>query len=152
MHISLVLIGLLKKEGDAPGDDANSISHARLEEIKALALDALDGFGPFTFHLANLNAFPAAAFIEAHDDGEIESLAETLKMGCKFEDVVSPPHLTVAYFHSPDGSPAPDELVSAIENYRDWPVGDARVEEVELSLLDLNRDYPAPRPFARIPL
>ena len=60
--------------------------------------------------------------------------------------------LPIAYFQAPDGTEAPEELISAIARYRDWPVGEMLVENVEMTLIDLRSDYPKPRTLARIPL
>jgi 2'-5' RNA ligase len=71
---------------------------------------------------------------------------------CGLEKPSGPPHLTLAYFHAPDGTPVPEELVNAISRYRDWPVGELAVESVEMTVLDLSLDYPEPETLAEIPL
>jgi len=63
-----------------------------------------------------------------------------------------PPHLTVAYFQAPDDADAPGELISAIARYRDWPVGEIVVDNVEMTLLNLRAEYPEPETLARMPL
>ncbi|QIN77792.1 hypothetical protein GBA65_03860 [Rubrobacter marinus] len=63
-----------------------------------------------------------------------------------------PPHLTVAYIQAPDGTPAPEAFVREIERFRDAPVGELRVDRVELTLLGLDEEYPEPETFAALPL
>jgi len=148
VHITLVLLGFLMEEPEEKGE----VSRERLERIKAAAREVLAGFPAFTVELANLNAFPGAAFVEAHEGGMLDSLREALSIGCALERPEGPPHLTLAYFQAPDGTPVPDALISAIERYRDWPVGEISVNSVELTLLDLGPGYPEPETLARIPL
>jgi 2'-5' RNA ligase len=148
MHITLLPLGFLVPE---PGDEGE-ISPDRLADIEVCARRTLAGFPDFDAELANLNAFPGAAFIEVHDRGGIGELRDALGSGCGLEKPSGPPHMTLAYFHVPDGARAPDELVCAIERYRDWSVGGIRVQEVELTLLDLRQDYPEPECLARMPL
>lgn len=148
MHITLLLLGFLVPEPEEPGE----ISSRRIADIEVRARRVLADSSPFDVELANLNAFPGAAFIEAHDGGMIERLRDALSSACGLEKPPGPPHMTLAYFHAPDGAQAPDELVSTIARYREWPVGEIRVEEVELTLLDLRRDYPEPECLAKMPL
>ncbi len=148
MHITLFLLGFLVEEPEEKAE----VSRERLGRIEADAREALASFPTFTVELANLNAFPGAAFVEAHDGGMLDRLREALSLGCGLERPEGPPHLTLAYFQAPDGTPVPDALVSTIERYRDWPVGELAVEDVEMTLLDLRKDYPEPETLARIPL
>jgi RNA 2',3'-cyclic 3'-phosphodiesterase len=148
MHITLILLGF---PVDEPGEE-NEISHERLREIEERARDALSDFPAFTVRLANLNAFPGAAFVEAHDGGMLDELRAVLSVGCGLKKPSGPPHLTLAYFQAPDGTEAPQELISAIARYRDWPVGEITVDNVEVTLLDLRADYPEPKTLARMPL
>jgi 2'-5' RNA ligase len=136
---------------DEPREE-DEVSRERLREIEERARVALSDFPPFTVGLANLNAFPGAAFVEAHDGGMFEGLRSALSVGCGLKKPAGPPHLTLAYFQAPDGTEAPEELVSAIARYRDWPVGEITVENVEMTLLDLRSDYPEPETLARMPL
>jgi 2'-5' RNA ligase len=148
MHITLVLLGFLVEEADK-GDE---VSRERLGEIEECARRALSGFPAFTIRLANLNAFPGAAFIEVHDGGMLERLRDALCGWCGLKKPSGPPHLTLAYFQVPDGAPAPEKLVNAVARYRDWPVGELPVESVEMTALDLRLDYPEPETLAVVPL
>ena len=148
IHITLLLLGFLVPE---PGD-AGEISPERLSDVEVRAQRTLADFPAFEVELANLNAFPGAAFIEAYDGGRIGDLRGALSSSCGLKKPSGPPHMTLAYFHAPEGTRAPDELISAIECYRKWPIGKIRVSEVELTLLDLRRDYPEPECLARMPL
>ena len=148
MHITLILLGFAVGEPREKGE----ISGEKLRRIGADARRALAGFPAFTVRLANLNAFPGAAFVEAHDGGMLDRLRGALALGCGLKKPEGPPHLTLAYFQAPDGTAAPEALISAVERYRDWPVGEARVDGVEMTLLDLRTDYPEPEILARIPL
>ncbi len=148
MHITLMLLGFLVDEPAEKGE----VSRERLREIEESARIALSDFPAFGVRLANLNAFPGAAFIEAHDGGMFDRLRDTLSVSCALKKPPGPPHLTIAYFQAPDGTRAPEGLISTIARYRDWPVGEIMVENVEMSLLDLRSDYPEPEKLARIPL
>lgn len=148
MHITLFLLGFLVRE---PAEE-DEVSRERLSGVASDARRALADFPAFEVELANLNAFPGAAFVEVHDRGKLDELRGALSRGCDLERPAGPPHLTLAYFQAPDGTRAPDDLVSAIERYRDWFVGEAPVAGVELTLLDLRTEYPEPRTLARIPL
>lgn len=148
MHVTLFLLGFLVPEPEKDGE----VSPERLAEIAAEARQALSGFPAFTVNLANLNAFPGAAFIEVHDDGTMEELRDALRGNCGLREPPGPPHLTLAYFQSPNGSRAPRELIDAVWKYRDWPVGEVSVSGVKLTLLDLRQDYPEPQSLAEIPL
>jgi RNA 2',3'-cyclic 3'-phosphodiesterase len=148
MHITLILLGFLVDEPE----EENEISRERLREIEERARVALWDFPAFTVGLANLNAFPGAAFIEAHDGGMLDELRSALSVSCDLKKPAGPPHLTLAYFQAPDGTEAPEELISAIARYRDWPIGEIAVDNVEMTLLDLRSDYPEPKPLARMPL
>ncbi|MGI8650253.1 MAG: 2'-5' RNA ligase family protein, partial [Rubrobacter sp.] len=113
MHISLVLIGFVDER-------AGELPDLELHTLAENARSALSSFGEFEVRLANLGAFPSAAYIEAHDEnGELNDLRETLLLGCGLESKPGPPHLTLAYFRAADGTRVPDELIRAIEPYRD---------------------------------
>ena len=148
LHITLVIVGFPAEQPRREGE----ISFRHLRELGERAREALSGFAAFEVCLANLNAFPGAAFVEVHDHGEIERLRSILCRGCGLKKPPGPPHLTLAYFQVPDGTPAPPALISAMERYRRWPVGRLCVDRVELSLLDLKRRYPPPEPLACISL
>lgn len=148
MHVTLVLLGFLVEEAR----EEDEVSRERLGRIEADARQALADFPAFTVGLANLNAFPGAAFVEAHDGGMLDALREALALGCGLERPKGPPHLTLAYFQAPDDTPVPDALISAMERYRDWPVGEIGVDDIEMTLLDLRTDYPEPETLVRIPL
>lgn len=148
MHVTLLPLGFLVPEPE----DEDEISPQRLAEVEELAHRAISDFRPFEIVLANLNAFPGAAFIEAHDDGMLNELRDCL---CESFDVKPPPstpHLTLAYFQAPEGTSMPEGLVSSIKGFRSWPVGRIPVDHVELTLLDLGADYPKPECIAKIPL
>jgi 2'-5' RNA ligase len=148
MHITLILLGFLV---DEPGKD-NEVSRERLREIEERARAALSDFPAFPVTLANFNAFPGAAFIEAHHGGMLDRLRSVLSASCGLKAPHGPPHLTIAYFQAPDGTDAPEELISAIARYRNWPIGEITVENVEMTLLDLRSEYPEPKTLTRIPL
>src|SRR5215208_3280165 len=137
MHITLILLGFLVDEPEKNSE----VSRERLREIEERARAALSNFPTFTVGLANLNAFPGAAFIEAHDGGMLDELRAALSVSCGLKKPSGPPHLTLAYFQAPDGTEAPEELVSAIARYRKWPIGEVTVDNVEITLLDLRADY-----------
>jgi 2'-5' RNA ligase len=148
MHITLLLLGFLVEEPE----EADELSRERLGEIEASARRALSGFPAFTVRLANLNAFPGAAFVEVHDDGMLDRLRDVLCDSCGLKKPSGPPHMTLAYFHVPDGTPAPEGLIRTIARYRGWGVGELAVESVEMTLLDLRLDYPEPETLVEIPL
>jgi RNA 2',3'-cyclic 3'-phosphodiesterase len=148
MHITLLLLGFLVEEPAEEGE----VSRERLGEMEAGARRALSGFPAFTVRLANLNAFPGAAFVEVHEEGTLDQLREALSESCGLKKPPGPPHLTLAYFLIPDGTPAPEALISAIARYRDWDVGQLAIESVEMTVLDLRLDYPEPEILAKIPL
>jgi 2'-5' RNA ligase len=148
MHITVLLLGFLVEEPEAEDE----LSRERLQEITSSACDGLADFPAFTIRLANLNAFPSAAFVEVHDGGMIDGLRNALSMSCGLKKPSGLPHLTLAYFQAPDGTPVPEEIISVIARYRNWPVGEIEVESVELNLLDLRYDYPEPEMLAEIPL
>src|SRR5829696_7595854 len=128
MHITLVLLGFLV---DEPREE-DEISRERLREIEKDARIALSDVPHFTVTLANLR--------------------DALAAGCGLKKPPGPPHLTLAYFQAPDGTDAPEELISTIARYRDWPIGEILVEHVEMTLLDLRLEYPEPETLALIPL
>jgi RNA 2',3'-cyclic 3'-phosphodiesterase len=148
MHITVLLLGFLVEEPEAEDE----LSRERLEEIAGRARGSLTDFPAFAIRLANLNAFPGAAFVEVYDGGMIDALRDALSRSCGLKKPSGPPHLTLAYFQAPDGTPVPEDLVSAIARYRNWLVGEFEVESVEITLLDLRSDYPEPEMFAEIPL
>src|SRR5918995_1642215 len=148
MHITLILLGFLVDEPE----ETEEVSRERLQEIEERARVPLPVFPAFTVRFANLNAFPGAAFIEAHDGGMLDELRAALSVSCGLKKPSGPPHLTLAYFQAPDGTEAPEELVSAIARYRKCPIGEVTVENVEMTLLDLRSDYPDPETLARIAL
>jgi 2'-5' RNA ligase len=148
LHLTLLHLGFLEAEPRA--DD--EVSREGVEDLEAGARRTLSGFPAFAVRFANLNAFPGAAFVEVHEDGMLDELRDALCEGCGLQKPSGPPHLTLAYFQAPDGSPAPEELLSAISRYRDWPVGELAVESVQMTLLDLRVEYPEPEVLAEIPL
>jgi RNA 2',3'-cyclic 3'-phosphodiesterase len=148
MHITLILLGFLVEE---PGNE-NEVSRERLQEIEERARAVLSDFPSFPVALANLNAFPGAAFIEAHDGRMLDRLRDVLSESCGLETHHGPPHLTIAYFQAQDGTDAPEELISTIARYRDWPIGEIKVDSVEMTLLDIRSEYPEPETLARIQL
>jgi 2'-5' RNA ligase len=148
MHITMLLLGFLVDEPEKDGE----VSRERLAEIEASTRRALASFPAFTITLANLNAFPGAAFVEVHDGGVLEELRGVLCESCGLEKPSGPPHLTLAYIQVPDGTPAPEEFISAIASYRDWEVGRFAVASVEMTVLDLRLDYPEPETLAEIAL
>src|SRR5215211_4629004 len=148
LHITLLFAGFLVEKPERN----NEVSLERLEEIEGSARRTLSDFPAFIVRLANLNAFPGAAFVEVHDGGMLDRLRAALCEACGLRKPSGPPHLTLAYFHAPDNAPAPEALISAVARYRDWPVGELAVEAVEMTLLDLSLDYPEPEIVATIPL
>src|SRR5215212_28185 len=148
VHITLILLGF---HGDEPVQEDEG-SHERLREIEESARIALSDFPAFTVGLANLNAFPGAAFVEAYDGGMLDELRAALSVSCGLKKPAGPPHLTLAYFQAADSAEAPEELISAIARYRDWPIGEITVDNVEMTLLDLRSDHPEPKTLARMPL
>lgn len=148
MHITLLPIGFLVPE---PAKE-NEISPGQLSEVEAESREVLSDFPAFDVKLANLNAFPGAVFIEIYDGGRLDELRETLCESCGLKAAEGLPHLTLAYFHAPNGSPVPGELVSGVAGFREWPIGEIPVEHVDLTLLDLNSEYPEPERLARMPL
>jgi 2'-5' RNA ligase len=148
MHITLLLLGFLTPEPEG----GNEISGQRLRELGESAKESLAGFPPFSVQLANLNAFPGAAFIEVHDGGEISRLQDALCAGCGLKRPPGPPHLTLAYIQAPDGTLAPDSLVSAISRYRDYPLDTLEVRRAELTLLNVHDEHPEPKTIRELPL
>jgi RNA 2',3'-cyclic 3'-phosphodiesterase len=148
LHITVPFAGFVVEKPERE----NEVSWERLEEIEASARRSLSDFPAFTVRLANLNAFPGAAFVEVHDSEMLDSLRWALCEACGLEKPSGPPHLTLAYFHAPDGTPAPEELICAIARYRDWPAGELAVEYVDITVLDLRIEYPEPKVLARIHL
>jgi len=148
MHITLVPLGFLVDEPE----DEDEVSCDRLQEIEERARTALSDTPAFTVRLANLNAFPGAAFIEAHDGGALDRLRDALCASCDLKKPQGPPHLTLAYFQAPEGTDAPEELISTIARYRRWSIGEITVENVEMTLLNLRSEYPEPETLARITL
>jgi 2'-5' RNA ligase len=148
LHVTLLFLGfpVEKPEGE------KEVSLERLKEIPARARSTLSGFPALEVRLANLNAFPSAAFVEVHDGGSLDELRAALSESCGLEMPSGRPHLTLAYFHAPDGTPAPEELISTIARYREWPVGKLVVDRVRLTVIDLNVEYPEPETFAEMPL
>lgn len=148
MHVTLLLLGFLTPEPE----EGNEISGKRLRELGEGAKRSLADFPPFSVELANLNVFPGAAFVEVHDNGRISELQDTLCAGCGLKRPSGPPHLTLAYLQAPDDTPAPESLISAISEYRDWPVGTLDVQRAELTLLNIKDEYPVPKTLYRLPL
>ena len=148
LHITVLFMGFVVEKPERE----NEVSWVRLEEIEASARHNLSDFPAFTVRLANLNAFPGAAFVEVHEGEMLDSLRRALCEACGLEKPSGPPHLTLAYFHAPDGTPAPEDLIRAIARYRDWPVGELAVEYVEITVLDLRIEYPEPKVLARMKL
>lgn len=148
MHITLCVLGFLVPEPE----EQSEVSREHLARMEHNAREALGSFPAFSARLENLNAFPGAAFVEVHDGGMLERLREVLCRSCGFHVPEGPTHLTLAYFQAAEGSRVPDALISAIESHREWPVGEIRVERVEITLLDLSRQYPEPETIAEIPL
>jgi RNA 2',3'-cyclic 3'-phosphodiesterase len=148
MHITLVLLGFLVDEPE----NGDELSRERLREIEGRARETLSDYPAFTVGLANLNAFPGAAFVEVHDGGMLDGLRAALSEGCGLKKPSGPPHLTLAYFQAPDGTEAPEGLVSAVARYRDWPIDEITVDNVEMTLLDLRSDYAEPETLAQIAL
>ena len=146
MHITLLLPGFLVQEPEA--DD--ELSPDRLEELASGAREALADFPPFPAELRNLNAFPGAVFVEVHDGGMIGGLREAVRVRCGLAKPPGPPHLTVAYIKVPEDRAAPDAFVEAVGRYRDRYVGEIEVNCVELTLLDLKKEYPEPQTVATI--
>ena len=148
LHITVLFMGFVVEKPERE----NEVSWVRLEEIEASARHNLSDFPTFTVRLANLNAFPGAAFVEVHEGEMLDSLRRALCEACGLEKPSGPPHLTLAYFHAPDGTPAPEDLIRAIARYRDWPVGELAVEYVDITVLDLRIEYPEPKVLARMKL
>ena len=148
LHITVLFTGFVVERPERE----NEVSWVRLEEIEASARHNLSDFPAFTVRLANLNTFPGAAFVEVHEGEMLDRLRRTLCEACGLEKPSGPPHLTLAYFHAPDGTPAPEDLIRAIARYRDWPVGGLAIEYVEITVLDLRIEYPAPKVLARMKL
>ncbi|CAN5906252.1 hypothetical protein BH23ACT11_BH23ACT11_00260 [soil metagenome] len=148
MHITLLMLGFLVSN---PQKD-NEISRKRLSEMEAQSREVLAGIPAFNVELANLGAFPGAAFIEVYDDGKLNDLRNALCENCGLEVADGLRHLTLAYFQAPRGAPTPGELVAALAGFRNWPIGEIQVEHVDLTLLDLTSEYPVPERLARMPL
>ena len=148
MHITLLPLGFLVPEPE----DKNEISPERLTEVEAQAQQTMKFFPPFEVELANLNAFPGAAFVETYDGGMLKELRNRLCESFGMKPMPGTPHLTLAYFQAPNDTPMPGGLVSSLRKFRVWPVGKIPVKQIELTLLDIRADYPAPERIAQIPL
>ena len=148
MHITLLMLGFLVPEPEKE----NEISPEQLLEVETARKKALSNFPAFQVKLANLNAFPGAAFIEVYDGGKLDDLRDALCAGCGLGAAGGLPHLTLAYFQAPGGAPAPGELISGLAGFRKWPVGEVTVNHVDLTLLDLHSEYPKADLLARMPL
>ena len=148
LHITVLFAGFVVEKPERE----NEVSWVRLEEIEASARHNLSDFPAFTVRLANLNAFPGAAFVEVHEGEMLDSLRRALCEACGLEKPSGPPHLTLAYFHAPDGTPAPEDLIRAIARYRDWSVGELAVEYVDITVLDLRIEYPEPKVLTKMKL
>lgn len=148
MHITVLMLGFLVPE---PEKD-NEISPERLLELESACKKVLADFPAFRVEFANLNAFPGAAFIEVYDEGKLDEMRVALQEVGGVEVAGGLPHLTLSYFQAPNGAPAPGELISGLAGFRNWPVGEVAVEHVDLTLLDLNSEYPEPETLARMPL
>ena len=148
MHITLLLPGFVVREPKTEDE----LSPGRLEELASEAREAIAGFHPFSAELRNLNAFPGAVFVEIHDGGKLGELREAIRQRCGLAEPPGPPHLTLAYIQAPDDTPAPEPFVRAIGGHRDAPIGELRVDRVDLTLLDVGEEYPEPETFAELPL
>lgn len=148
MHITLLPLGFLVPEPERQDE----ISPERIAELERTARETLAKFPAFSVELANLNAFPGAAFVEVRDGGKLDRLRDVLSENCGLKPPSGLAHLTLAYFHAPDGSPVPQGLLSTISRFRSWPVGETPVARVDLTLLDLSAEYPEPERLARLPL
>jgi 2'-5' RNA ligase len=150
MHVTLLLLGFL-----VPGKPVaeNELSREQLKYLEARVREALQSFPAFEVELTNLNVFPGAVFVEAHDGSMLEKLRGTISRVCGIEEPSGPLHLTLAYLQAQDGALAPDEFVTTVERYRNWTVDAFSVERVEFTLLHLNSSrYPRLEVFAEIPL
>lgn len=148
MHITLLPLGFLVPE---PSEE-QEISPDYLTEVETKTRRALEDFPAFEIEFANLNAFPGAAFVEVYDGGMLDELRGRICESCGIKAPTGTPHLTLAYFQAPDGTPIPSGFISSLEKFRIWPVGKAPVDHIDLTLLDLRSDYPEPDKVARIPL
>lgn len=148
MHVTLLMLGFLVPEPEK----GSEVSPARLAEISHRGGRALKDFPAFDLEFANVNAFPGAAFIEVRDGGKISDLQDALCDSCELQKPSGPPHLTLAYFQAPDGTAAPEEVVSTLEAYRDWYVGETRVERVALTILNVKSEHPEPETLTEINL
>ena len=148
MHITFLLPGFVVREPKSEDE----LSPGRLEELASEAREALADFPPFSAELRNLNAFPGAIFIEVYDGGKLGELREAIRQRCGLAEPPGPPHLTLAYIQAPDDTPAPEPFVRAIGSHRAAPIGELRVDRVDLTLLDLGEEYPKPETFAALPL
>lgn len=148
MHITLFPLGFLVPNPE----DKRELSPEKLTEVETKARSSLKDFPAFEIEFANLNAFPGAAFVEVYDEGMLGELRGRICEGCGIEAPDGTPHLTLAYFQAPDGTAMPSGFTSSLEQFRDWPVGKAAVNHIDLTLLDLRAGYPEPSKVARIPL
>lgn len=107
---------------------------ALIERCRAVIADAQ----PFTLDLHDVNGFPAVLFIEAHDGGAITEMRNQLCHAIpglaadRFEFV---PHMSIAAFAAPTPV-AP--IVKSVSRFRDYPVGELRVESIELTSVPID--------------
>ncbi|MGB3682817.1 MAG: 2'-5' RNA ligase family protein [Rubrobacteraceae bacterium] len=148
MHITLLPLGFLVPQPEKKLE----ISPERLTEVEMNARSALKDFPAFEIEFANLNAFPGAAFVEVYDGGRLNELRDRICAGCDIEAPAGTPHLTLAYFQAPEGTAMPPGFASSLGQFRSWPVGNAPVDYIDLTLLDLKSGYPEPNKVSRIPL
>jgi 2'-5' RNA ligase len=138
LHIPIQEIGFLS---DSPVQ-RNDLTRKGLDEFIAQAHRPLLDFPSFPIVLGPVNSFADAAFLDIDDDGWLSRIHRRL---LDFAPVPPStrypylPHLTLAHYDrvAPIGN-----LPAALAEWRDLPLGEFVVDQIDVVLLDTQETFP----------
>lgn len=143
LHVTVKETACFLTENEPAEDE---LSHSQLDKLKKAAEKALKGMNPFHIEFNRVNHFRSNIIIEAHDDGSVREMNRRL-LGLEETRVLQYdypkflPHMSISYFNCDENH---DELVTALESFRDIHIGKIDVTSIDLVKAVLPMDDSAP--------
>jgi 2'-5' RNA ligase len=138
LHVPIQELGFLSEDPK----DRNELDRHRLDEFIEMARRPLVDFPKIPIVLGPVNSFADAAFLDVDDDGWLSRIHRRL-----LDFVTAPPntrypylpHVTIAHY---DRSAPIGNLPAVLAEWRDRPLGEFVVEQVDVVTLDTQETFP----------
>lgn len=138
LHIPIQEIGFVVDEPTR----RNELGEGQLQEFIASSERPLLDFPRFPVSLGPVNSFADAAFLDVHDLGWFSRIHRrvidfaTMPPSYRYPYL---PHVTIAHY---TGAASADNLAGVLADWRDQPLGEFEVSEIDLVMLGTQETFP----------